>query len=383
MIRRRGDDGYALLAALVIMALAAVFAATSVAAVLARQSVAAADRGDDRARALERRALASACLAARRGEWASGSGSVSGSSGESGRWQARWSPSPGPSAAAWQEFDLTAEGACGRARHSVDAVVQLRQEPFACGLEVAGDVEAAASLRLDGSGLYCGGSVRGREWISFGSAGGTPAWDSVHGDLWPQAGVHALGGIWVRGAEEHGCGGAPAPEDTDTDSAKNAVMSAVSAPSADWMDTMDSWADDPGGALDRGVLRLDRMPSAIHALDGRPAGSGYIIWLSSRDAAVRVAGVRPSGSCPVLLVSDGDLVLGDPSMDTSFDGAVVTQGHVDVEGTTAIGGGLCAGTLRVAAPLAVTVAPSWRTWPIRGLALPVIIALEDSALAGN
>ena len=45
MSRGHGDDGYALLAALVIMALAAVFAATSVAAVLARQSVAAADRG--------------------------------------------------------------------------------------------------------------------------------------------------------------------------------------------------------------------------------------------------------------------------------------------------------------------------------------------------
>jgi len=54
-----------------------------------------------------------------------------------------------------------------------------------------------------------------------------------------------------------------------------------------------------------------------------------------------------------------------------------------VEGTTAIGGGLCAGTLRVAAPLTVTVAPSWRTRPIPGLASPVIIALEASVSAGN
>lgn len=383
MIRRGDEDGYALLAALVIMALAAVFAATSVGAVLAHQSVAAADRGADRAGSLERTALAAACLAARRGEWASGSGSVSGASGESERWQARWSVSTGPSAAGWPEFGLTAEGASGRARHAVDAVVQMRQEPFACGLVVTGDVEAAASLRVDGSGLYCGGSVRGREWISFGSAGGQPAADGVHGDLWSQAGVHALGGIWIRGAEEHGGGATPAPEDTDTHSAVNDVMSAVSAPSPEWMDTTDRWADDPGGALDRAVLRLDRIPSAPDALDGRPEGSGFIFWLSSGDAAVRVAGVRPPGSCPVLVVSDGDLALGDPLMDTSFEGAVVTRGHVDVEGTTAIGGGLCAGTLRAAAPLAVTVAPSWRVQPIPGLALPVIVALNASVSAGN
>ena len=383
MMLRRDEGGYALLAALVIMALAAVFAATTVAAVLARQCVAVADEGADRARSLERRALAAACLAARRGEWASGSGSVSGTSGERDRWRARWSPSTGPSTAGWPEFSLIAEGASGRARHSVDAVVQLRQEPFSCGLVVTGDVEAAASLRVDGSGLYCGGSVRGREWISFGSADGSPAADGVHGDLWPQAGVHALGGIWVRGAEEHGGGVVPAPEDTDTDSAENPVMSAVSAPSADWMDTTERWADDPGGAFDRGVLRLDRIPSARDVLDGRPAGSGFVFWLPSGDAAVRVAGVRPPGWCPVLVVSDGDLTLGDPSIATSFDGAVVTQGRVDVEGTTAITGGLCAGSLRVAAPLAVAVTPSWRTRPIPGLVLPVVVALDSSVSAGN
>ena len=383
MIRQRGDDGYALLAALVIMALAAVFAATSVAAVLARQSVAAADRGAARAESLERRALAAACLAARRGEWASGSGAVSGASEENERWRASWSLSARPSAAGWPEFGLTAEGAFGRARHSIDAVVQLRQELFACGVVVSGDVDAAASLQVDGSGLYCGGSVRGREWISFGPADGTPTADGVHGDLWPQAGVHALGGIWVRGVEEHGGGTTPAPEDTDTDSAENAVMSAVSTPSADWLDTVNGWADDPGGAFDRGVLRLDRIPPACEALDGRAADSGFVFWLSPGDAVVRVAGVRPSGWCPVLLVSEGDLVLGDPAIDTSFEGAVVAKGHVEVDGSTAIGGGLYAGTLEVAHALAVTMAPSWRTRPIRGLALPVTIALETSVSAGN
>ncbi len=380
---RRGDNGYALLATLVIMALAAVFAATSVAAVLARQDVAAADRGAARAGSLERRALAAACLAGRRGEWGSGSGAVSGAPGHNESWRAGWSLSPHPSAAGWPQFGLTAEGACERARRSVDADIELRREPFACGLVVCGDVEADASLLVDGSGLYCGGSVRGREWVSFGPAEGTPPTDGVHGDLWPQAGVHALGGIWVRGVEEHSGGPAPAPQDTDTDSAENAVMSAVSTPSEDWMDTVDGWADDPGSALDRGVLRLDRLPASSDTLGGRLAGSGLIICLASGDAAVRVVGVRPSGWCPVLVVSGGDLVLGDPTMDTSFDGAVVTRGRVDVQGVTEIGGGMYAGTLRVADPLVVTVAPSWRTRPIPGLALPVIVTLVDSASAGK
>jgi hypothetical protein len=383
MIRGRGDDGYALLAALVIMALAAVFAATSVAAVLARQTVAAADGSAARAASLERRALDIACLAARRGGWAGGNGVASGAAGEGGRWRADWSLATHPSAAGWPEFTVSAAGAFGRANRSVATVVQLRQEPFACGLVVFGDAEVAAPLEVDGSGLYCGGSVRGREWVSFGPGGGAPPPDGVHGELWQQAGVHALGGIWVRGAEEHGGGAPPAPEDTDTDTAVNAVMSAVSAPSAEWLDTVNGWADVPGGALDQGVLRLNLLPSARDPLDGRGPGSGFIFWIPPGDAPVRVTGVRPSGWCPVLLVSDADLILGDPALDTSFDGAVVASGRLDVEGRTSIGGSMYAGTLRVAGQLTVAVAPEWRSRPIPGLALPVIIAIEASASAGN
>ncbi len=383
MSRHRGEDGYALLAALVVMALAAIFAATSVAAVLARQGVAAADRGAAQAEALQRRALSAACQEARRGRWSSGGGAVSGTFGQQADWRGAWSPLPDPSPTAWLTFSTIAEGTFGRARRSVDTLVQLRRASFACGLVVSGDAEFAAPLTVSGCGVYSGGSVRGREWVSFPEADGAPAADRVRGDLWPQAGVHALGGIWTRGVEEHDDDPAAVPEDTDTHSAVNEVMGAVSAPPEDWLETVREWADDPGSALQDGVLMLDRIPAARSAADGRASDSGFIVWLPPGDSPVRIVGIRPTGWCPVLVVSGADVSIGGPTADTSFSGAVVTAGHLEVEGKTSIDGGLYAGSLRVASALAFTVPPSWRTQPIPGLIVPVIVAIEPSASAGN
>lgn len=383
MSRYQGEEGYALLMALVVMALAAIFAATSVAAVLARQGVAAADRSAAEAEALQRRALSAACLEARRGRWSTGGGAVSGTSGEHADWRGAWSPLPDSSPFVWPALSVTAEGTSGRARRSVEAVVQLRRAPFACGLVVFGDAEFAAPLTVSGCGVYCGGSVRGREWASFPGTEGAPAADGVHGDLWSRAGVHALGGIWARGAEEHSDDPAAAPEDTDTHSAINGVMSAVSAPSEDWLETVCGWADDPGSALQDGVLMLDRIPAARSAGDERSLYPGFIVWLPPSDPPVRIVGTRPPGWCPVLVVSGADVSVGESSADTRFRGAVVTTGHLEVDGETSIDGGLYAGSLRVASALAFTVPPSWRSDPIPGLVVPVIVAIGPSAPAGN
>ena len=97
MSRRHGQGGYALLAALVIMALAAVFAATGVAAVLARQSVDSADGSADQARTLERRALSLASLAGRRGGWSAGAGGLAAQDDAHAAWRAEWSPLPAAS----------------------------------------------------------------------------------------------------------------------------------------------------------------------------------------------------------------------------------------------------------------------------------------------
>jgi len=381
MTRRQPEAGYALLAALVVTALAAVFAATGVAAVLARQHVSAADRRGARAAALERRALAVACLQARRGSWASG-GSIAGGPGGDERWRVTWSPISGQAASAWPRFDVGVEAVSGVARRSLEAVVELRREAFACGQVVAGDAEFAAPAIVSGSGLYCGGSVRGREWVSFSSADGVPDTDGVHGDVWPSQGVHALGGIWARGVESHD-GSVAFPEDTDTHTAGNVVWRAVSSPTPDWMETIGDWADDPGGALDAGVLRLDRVPAARSEGAGRPPCAGFVFWLPAGDPPVRVAGVRPPGWCPVLVVSGADLILGDPSTDTSYAGAAVALGRVDVDGSTSLEGSLYAGSLMVAASFTLTVPPTWRVRPLVGLVDPVIDAIGTATSAGN
>jgi hypothetical protein len=299
-------------------------------------------------------------------------------------WRAEWSPLPGPSVSGWPEFDLAAKGVFGRARRSVDAVVQLRREPFALGVVVSGDAQLEAPLNVNGAGVYSGGCVRGREWVTFLPVGGVEAVDLVHGDLWPLAGVHALGGIWARDEEEHGGGPASPPAvDTDTHSPVNAVMKAVASPSQEWLDSVRCWAEPPGNALQNGVLRLDQLPAARSAAEARASGSGLIVWLPPSDPPVRVTGDRPPGWCPVLLVSAADLTIGAPSDGVSFTGSIVTLGQLEVDGDIAVDGGLYAGTLHVVGPLAVGVRASWRTQSIPGVMLPVIVALETGSAAGN
>ena len=188
----------------------------------------------------------------------------------------------------------------------------------------------------------------------------------------------------MRGEEEHSGGSSsPFASDTDTHSAVNEVMHAVSAPSGDWLDTMRSWADPPGGALQDGILRLDRIPEARGAADTRASEPGFIIWLPQTDSPVRVVGDRPPDWCPVLVVSAADLLIGGPSAGTRFTGAVVVAGHLDVEGDTTIEGGLYAGTLDVAGPLKVDMGTSWKTQATPGLILPVIVGLDAALPAGN
>jgi hypothetical protein len=265
----------------------------------------------------------------------------------------------------------------------VSAVVQLRREPFTQGPVVGGDVELDGALIVDGAGVYCGGCVRGREWVTFPTVSGVPAVDSVHAQQWPLAGVHALGGIWTRGDEEHG-GASPAPAtDTDTHSAVNEVVRAVTAPSRDWWDTVHSWAEPPGSALEDGVLRLDRLPAVGSAANARSPSSGVIVWLPPSDPPVRVLGERPPGWCPVLVVSVADVTFGGPSMLTSFTGAVVAGGRLEIAGDTTIEGGLYAGTLHVAGSLNVETGVSWRSLDTPGLIDPVIVGLDTAFPAGN
>src|SRR5450830_846122 len=167
----------------------------------------------------------------------------------------------------WPAAAVQVEGSCGDARKTLSAVLQLRAEPVPQGLVAAGDVELQAPLRVAGSGLYCGGCLRGREWLELGSL--DPA-DGVHGDVWPQAGLHTLGGVWSAGEEIHAGpeAGAEYPYDTDMHTGDNEVSRFVAPPDASLLIALRDDAVAPGAAL----LRLAATVAAGQGRGPRRGG---------------------------------------------------------------------------------------------------------------
>ena len=107
--------GYALLAALVVTALAAVFAAAAVAAVSARQSIVGADVANARAQAGAKQALARVCLELRRHP-AALEGELSSAATTAGdeSWQASWASAG--AGIVWPAVVVRAEATRGAAR---------------------------------------------------------------------------------------------------------------------------------------------------------------------------------------------------------------------------------------------------------------------------
>jgi hypothetical protein len=368
--------GYALLAALVVTALAALFAATAVAAVSARQSIMRADVAGARAQTAAREALASVCLELRRRPSAlAGELSRPGlSSGDAG-WQASWVAAAG-AGVSWPAAVVQVVGSCGEARRGLAAIVQLRAAPVPQGLVVAHDVELQAPLLVSRSGMYSGGCVRGREWLDFGSV--DPA-DSVHGDQWPLAGVHALGGVWAAGEEIHATTtGSDYSHDTDMHSGDADVARWVAPPDASLVVTLRDVAVAPGPALEDGTLDLSRLPLSSPLGAGSGSGAdGYVVVATVPEGAeLRLVGARPPGACPIALVVQGATAMGDPAQPTAFAGALLVLGSLHVCGPSMLGGHLFAEDLLVSAPLTVAVAGDWRLRPLAGLVSPEVVSLD-------
>jgi len=370
--------GYALLAALVVTALAAVFAAAAVAAVSARQSIVGADVANVRAQAGVKQGLARVCLELRRHPAAlEGELSSAAATAEDAVWQASWVAGSTGAGAAWPAVAVQVEGSCGAARKRLSAVLQLRAEPVPQGLVAAGDVELQAPLRVTGSGLYCGGCLRGREWLELGSL--EPA-DGVHGDVWPLAGVHALGSVWAAGEEIHAGPGASAeyPFDTDMDTGDNEVSPFVAPPDAPLLIALRDAAVDPGAALHDGTLDLSQLP--LSPPPGSAAGAwddGYVVVASAAEGAeLRLMGARPPGACRLVLVVRGDAALGESGVPTAFNGALLVLGGLRVCGPSALGGHLFARDLLVSAPLSVDLAGDWRLRQLAGLVSAVLESLD-------
>ena len=377
--------GYALLAALVVTTLAAVFAAAAVAAVSARQSIVGADVANARAQQGVKQALARVCLELRRHPAAiDGELSSAGVSSEDATWQASWVAADWVAGASWPAAAVEVEGSCGAARKSLSAVLELRAEPVPQGLVTAGDVELQAPLRVTGSGLYCGGCLRGREWLELAgvdpAGGATPPADGVHGDVWPLAGAHALGGEWSAGAEIH-AGPEVSAEyayDSDTHTGDNDVLRFVAAPDAALLIALRDAAVAPGAALRDGVLDLDRLPlSRPLGLGAGPEGDGYVVVATAAEGAdLRLVGARPPGACPIVLVVQGAAALGEPGVPTAFNGALLVLGSLRVCGSAVLGGHLFARELLVAAPLSVELASDWRLRQLAGLVSPTLVSLD-------
>ena len=373
--------GYVLLAALVVVALAATITATCIAAVSARQNIAAADVSATAARAAVQDALSSVCQQVR---WTPGarSGVSQAAYPPVGNWTATWRPGD-PAPSGFDSITIDANSMVGPSRGALRAVVEMRAEPCAQGVVVAGDVELRASLRVIGSGIYSGGCLRGREWLRFGGEGGaTGAADGVHPDLWSLATAHVLGSIWADGEEIH----AQSPElpvspwagDSDTHIDQSWPAEFLSLPSQGLMCALEEHSIEPGAALANGVLDLSLLPSRDPLGSSETIGlDGYVVLVRPQgDTPVVIVGSRPAGACPITLVVDGDATVGRPgSSETVGLGALVVTGWLEIQGPARHVGHLSAGGLTVMAP-AVFEAPSdWRTHPLPGLTIPVIVAL--------
>lgn len=371
MKRRTGRSGYALLAAVLITALAAVFSTAAVAAVGAALGVQASDTAADAAAAVAGEALdrAIAGLTRRpdRLPWA-----CSGSSGAPAvAWDLTCTAVPGVDVTAAVRADVVAVARSAAARRRIHAVVELRPAPGGRGLAVAHDVTVAAPLVVSGGGLYSGGSVSGREYITFvdpAGSGSAPPADHVRGDVWPVAAVHALGGIWASGVEEHD--GACTVPDTDVHAGSGDVESAVEPPSPALETLLSQTADvklTPGGG---GVVDLGALPAAP------PAGAaGLVVFVVDPGAPVTVSGARAAGACAVVLVLEGDARLGSEDAPVTLTGAVLSLGALSVCAPTSVLGHLWASSLAVDAPLVVETPADWRRHPFPGLVDPRVLAL--------
>jgi hypothetical protein len=378
----RSQEGYALLATLVVTVLAAVFASACVAAVSATQGVVGADRSGAIADQVVSRAVDRAGLELwRRPQhlaW-----SLDGGDGiAASAWRVVCAPETTTNAAAWPQVHLTLSATTPVAARRLNVVLELRAETAAQGLVIAHDIELTAPVSVTGGGLYSGGSIRGREWLTFaGPAGDGPGAgppDGVHGDVWPAAGAHALGGIWAAGEEVHAVApGDPVyAADTDVHTGAGPVEALTAPPDPAVLAGLLEIALSPGGALTGGVLDLARLPPATPAGDEASTAEGFAIVVpAGAGVPVRVEGERPASACPVVVVLEGDAVLGGPDVGASLGGALVVCGHLEVAGPSSIAGHLFAAHLTVDAPLTLHTPIDWRRRQLPGLSRSVVLAV--------
>lgn len=367
-----GGQGFALLAALLIAAIALLATASLLAVALSTTAISADDASSTRAADAARAGVADALERLRWGwlradsaalpesfgsvAFAGGSYSVTiaplSAADPSPRLDASSPISAADPAVAVCRIDAT--GVWGQARHVVHVTALSTPDGLPRGLVVGADATLQAATQLQGCGLYAGGEVRGREWVTL-----TNEVDLAYGGLYPRTGVHAAAGIFADGVEEHTVADAPAA-DSDADQGVPPPAGLVEAPTPAILGALASHASDPVAAVGPfglDLAMLDRVAPGPLGEPSLPAG-GRVYVVAAGSGTLNLFGARPGvpQACPVTVVVLGDCIAGaGPSggAATALDGALVVTGTLTVSAPLEVQGGLYARRLVVCAPLTV------------------------------
>ena len=374
MNHQRSSDGYAMLAALLVMVLAATFALIVVGAVHSLQVV---ERSDAAGRRVERAAGKAVTATTRTLRWRPGawSDTVEGQDPPSREsWQATWAPAPPLAGDEWPRRRVRVSAAAGGARRDDELTMELRAEPWAMGVTCSGDAEIRAPLEVSGSGVYVGGCLRGREQVGFLQGAGpvTPAGDpgdGVRGDVFPAAAVRGGAGVFAEGIEIHEAPeGGVSPLDTDQHTGQPVPAEWLAPPSAEFLAAAAAIAASPGDALIGARLSLDQ----IQFPQGADADGGTCVLLPAMDE-VTIDGSAPLAAGRLLLVVRGDAVLGEPGETVAFSGGLVVCGHLLVRGGVHLEGSVHAGSMTIDGPTRIDMPSDWRQRPLPGAAVPTLL----------
>jgi hypothetical protein len=199
-----------------------------------------------------------------------------------------------------------------------------------------------------------------------GTAAGNPADDARgQGDL--PAAVHAGAAIFAAGVEIHDPG-ASYLDDSDLHAGAPLPGGWVAGPSAEFLAAAAAEADAAGSALSGGILDL----AAVEPATSDELVQGRCILLPRADETT-IVGSAPAAAGPLVVVAQGDAVIGQPGERVEMDGGLVVCGHLRVRGSLGLNGFLHAGSLEIAGSAAVTIPSGWRSRPLAGAVLPVIV----------
>jgi hypothetical protein len=378
---RRGlhpdQDGFTMLVVLLVGAVAALASASLVAAVLSASATDAADRGRDACAAGADAGLTRLLEQLRWGLTGETASLALPADGGPPAVTTTLEVAPGPSPAdgtAFSTLELRAASSAGAARILRRLTARLRPGVLPHGLAAAGDLVALAPVEVGGCGVYVGGDVLGREQIAFEGAVEplvAPP-DLLYPELYSATAVHATGAIYTSAGEIHDL---PSPTlDTDVHVGEPYAAELSALPGAALLSALRQYATDAGPALAGDVLRVDLLPLQPPA--GADPRAGVVVYVAAgaHPGPLVVSGRRepPPVACPLVLVVEGDAVLGgdlpaatgEPACE--LHGAVLATGGLRVDGATRLTGSLAAAELMIAAPLVLRLDEAWLAWPPAG-----------------